>query len=68
MLHKIETGGMGEVYEVEDLRRGRHAARFFGTSPGTWGGMAPDHPRLHVQDLSAQEIYSLQLQLQLQLH
>jgi hypothetical protein len=56
---------MGKVYEAEDLRLGRHAARFFRTPSGTWGGMAPDHSRLYVQDLSTQEIYSLQLQLQL---
>ena len=44
---------MGKVYEAEDLRLGRHAARFFGTPSGTWGGMALDHSRLYVQDLSA---------------
>ena len=54
---------MGKLYEAEDLRLGRHAARFFGTPSGTWGGMALDHSRLYVQDLSTQEIYSLQLQL-----
>lgn len=37
--------------------------RYFGTSSGTWGGLAPDNSRLYVQDLSSQEIYSLQLQL-----
>jgi hypothetical protein len=55
---------MGKVYEAEDLRLGRHAARFFGTSSGTWRAMALDHSRLYVQDLGTQEIYSLQLQLQ----
>jgi len=37
--------------------------RYNGTPSGTWGGLAPDNSRLYVQDLSAQEIYSLQLQL-----
>jgi serine/threonine protein kinase/Tol biopolymer transport system component len=37
--------------------------RFSGTNSGTWGGMAPDNSRLYAQDLSTQEIYSLQLQL-----
>jgi hypothetical protein len=42
ILHKIGTGEMGELYEAEDLRLGRHAARFFGTPSGAWGRMAPD--------------------------
>jgi eukaryotic-like serine/threonine-protein kinase len=37
--------------------------RYFGTSSGTWGGLGPDNSRLYIQDLSSQEIYSLQLQL-----
>ncbi len=46
-----------ERFSLSGLRR------FQGTASGTWGGMAPDSSRLYVQDLSAQEIYSLQLQL-----
>ncbi len=46
-----------ELFSLSNLRR------FQGTASGTWGGMAPDSSRLYVQDLSAQEIYSLQLQL-----
>ncbi len=46
-----------ELFSLSGLRR------FQGTPSGTWGGMAPDNSRLYVQDLSAQEIYSLQLQL-----
>ena len=37
--------------------------RFQGSASGTWGGLTPDSSRLYVQDLSVQEIYSLQLQL-----
>jgi WD40 repeat protein len=37
--------------------------RFFGSNSGTWGGMAAHNSRLYAQDLSTQEIYSLQLQL-----
>jgi eukaryotic-like serine/threonine-protein kinase len=37
--------------------------RFHGTPSGTWGGLAPDNSRLYVQDLSSQEIYSLQFEL-----
>jgi Tol biopolymer transport system component len=46
-----------ELFSLSGLRR------FSGTASGTWGGMAPDNSRLYVQDLSSQEIYSLQLQL-----
>jgi len=37
--------------------------RYFNTTSGTWGGLAPDGSRLYVQDQSINEIYSLQLQL-----
>jgi len=34
-------------------------SRYAGTPSGEWGGLAPDGSRLYVQDLSAQEIYAL---------
>lgn len=46
-----------EMFSLAGLRR------FHGTPSGTWGGLSPDGSRLYVQDLSTQEIYSLQLQL-----
>ncbi len=46
-----------ELFSLSGLRR------FSGTASGTWGGLAPDNSRLYVQDLSTQEIYSLQLQV-----
>ncbi len=46
-----------ELFSLSGLRR------FSGTASGTWGGLAPDNSRLYVQDLSTQEIYSLQLEL-----
>ncbi len=46
-----------ELFSLSELHR------FFGSNSGTWGGMAPDNSRLYAQDLSTQEIYSLQLQL-----
>ncbi len=46
-----------ELFSLSGLRR------FSGTASGTWGGLTPDNSRLYVQDLSSQEIYSLQLQL-----
>jgi serine/threonine protein kinase/Tol biopolymer transport system component len=56
---RVKLGGAHseELFSLSGLHR------FFGTPSGTWGGMAPDNSRLYVQDLSTQEIYSLQLQL-----
>ena len=54
---KLGSTHSEELFSLSELRR------FFGTNSGTWGGMAPDNSRLYVQDLSTQEIYSLQLQL-----
>jgi len=45
-----------ELFSLSGLRR-------FSAASGTWGGMAPDNSRLYVEDLSSQEIYSLELQL-----
>ena len=36
--------------------------RYQGTSSGTWSGLAPDGSKLYVQDLSAQEIYALDVE------
>ena len=46
-----------EMFSLAGLRR------YFGGPSGTWGGLSPDNFRLYVQDLSVQEIYSLQLHL-----
>ena len=53
---------LGEAHSEELFSlSGLH--QFVVTYSGFWGGMAPDNSRLYVQDLSSQEIYSLQLQL-----
>ena len=54
---KLGSTHSEELFSLSGLHR------FFGTASGTWGGMAPDNSRLYAQDLSTQEIYSLQLQL-----
>jgi len=36
--------------------------RYFATASGSWGGLAPDGSRLYVQDISAQEIYALDVE------
>ena len=54
---KLGSTHSEELFSLSELHR------FFGTHSGTWGGMAPDNSRLYAQDLSTQEIYSLQLQL-----
>jgi len=54
---KLGSTQSEELFSLSELHR------FFGTASGTWGGMAPDNSRLYAQDLSTQEIYSLQLQL-----
>ena len=46
-----------ELFSLAGLRR------YSGTTSGFWGGLAPDDSRLYTEDLSVQEIYSLQLQL-----
>jgi len=52
---KLGDSHSEEMFSLSGIRR------FQGPS-GTWGGLAPDNSRLYVQDLSTQEIYSLQLQ------
>lgn len=54
---KLGDSASEELFSLADLNR--HT----GTLSGTWGGQAPDGSRLYVQDLSVQEIYSLQLRL-----
>jgi len=41
-----------ELFSLADLNQ-------YQGSSGTWGGQAPDGSRLHIQDLSTQEIYAL---------
>jgi serine/threonine protein kinase/Tol biopolymer transport system component len=36
--------------------------QYQGTASGTWSGLAPDGSKLYVQDLSAQEIYALDVE------
>ena len=54
---KLGDTSSEELFSLSGLRR------FHSTPSGTWGGLAPDDSRLYVQDLSVQEIYSLQLEL-----
>jgi len=42
-----------ELFSLAGLRQ------YQGTTSGTWSGLAPDGSKLYVQDLSAQEIYAL---------
>ena len=46
-----------ELFSLAGLRR------YFATTSGTWGGLAPDGSRLYVEDQSLNEIYSIQLDL-----
>jgi hypothetical protein len=54
---KLGSTHSEELFSLSELHR------FFGSGSGTWGGMARDNSRLYAQDLSTQEIYSLQLQV-----
>ena len=54
---KLGDTSSEELFSLSGLRR------FHSAPSGTWGGLAPDDSRLYVQDLSVQEIYSLQLEL-----
>lgn len=54
---KLGESRSEELFHLDGL------PRYSGTYSGTWGGLAPDNSRLYVQDLSSQEIYSLQLQV-----
>jgi Tol biopolymer transport system component/predicted Ser/Thr protein kinase len=45
-----------ELFKLTGLRQ------YQGTASGTWSGLAPDGSKLYVQDLSAQEIYALDLE------
>jgi serine/threonine protein kinase/Tol biopolymer transport system component len=45
-----------ELWDLEGLSRYSVAAS------GAWGGLAPDGSRLYVQDMSAQEIYALDVE------
>jgi len=54
---KLGESHSEELFSLAGLHR--HS----GTPSGSWGGLAPDDSRLYVEDLSVQEIYSLQLDL-----
>ena len=56
---RVRLGGSHseEMFSLAGLRR------FNGAPSGTWGGVSPENFRLYVQDLSVQEIYSLQVRL-----
>jgi Tol biopolymer transport system component len=52
---------LGETHSEELFSlAGLH--QYQGTSSGTWSGLAPDGSKLYVQDLSAQEIYALDVE------
>jgi eukaryotic-like serine/threonine-protein kinase len=45
-----------ELFSLADL------SQYQGVVSGFWGGQAPDGSRLHIQDLSTQEIYALDVE------
>lgn len=57
--HRIRLGADSseELYSLTGL------TQYQGMVSGTWSGLAPDNSRLYVRDLSAQEIYALDLQV-----
>ena len=53
---KLGDAHSEELFSLSGIRQ------FQGTPSGTWSGLAPDGSRLYVQDLSAQEIYALDVE------
>jgi Tol biopolymer transport system component len=54
---KLGDAHSEEMFSLSGFRR------LHGMPSGIWGGLAPDDSRIYVQDLSSQEVYSLQLQV-----